>query len=258
MPTLIVRKDAGIGRIVISNPDKHNAMTYSMLLDLPLQIEALEKDPEVRVIVLTGDGERSFVSGADISELNDNETAEAQQKMTEAMEAACAAPVRCSKAVVARIRGICMGAGLGLAASCDVRICSGDAVFRMPAAGIGIGYPYSGVRRFVDLIGPGNTAEIFFGARKFGADEALRRGFVQQVFVSEFEREADLYCAAMAENAPLTVSAAKQAIAQALLDPHHRDLHAMQQAIDACYASDDYAEGRRAFAEKRKPKFLGR
>ena len=140
-----------------------------------------------------------------------------------------------------------------------MRIAADNAVFRMPAARLGLGYQFAGIRRFVDLIGAANTADIFFSARNFDAADALRMGFVSRVLrPADLEREVAVYCDMIAENAPLTISAAKAAIFQANKDPEARDLAGLQRMVDACFASEDYAEGRAAFAEKRKPIFRGR
>ena len=169
------------------------------------------------------------------------------------------APVFCSKPVVAKIRGICMGGGLGLAAACDVRIASEDAVFRMPAGRLGLGYNFTGIRRFVQLLGAAGTSDIFFSARKFNDIDALRMGFVNRVVpVADLDREVAAYCELVAENAPLTMAAAKFAIRQTGLDSDARDLEQAARMIETCFSSGDYFEGRRAFMEKRKPKFTGK
>ena len=260
MPGLITRRDGAVATVLFSNLPKMNAVTYDMWRAVPETFAALDADPAVRVIVVAGDGDKAFISGADVSQFEKlRGTAEAQAVYNQAVEEGYLAPVRCSKPVVARIRGICMGGGLGFAASCDLRFCSEDAVFRMPAARLGLGYGTAGVRRFINAIGATNTLDIFVSARKFGAAEALRMGFVSQVVpAGELERSVEEYCAMIAENAPLTVAAAKFTAQQWLKDPAERDLAAAQKMVDACFASADHKEGRRAFMEKRKPDFTGR
>jgi enoyl-CoA hydratase/carnithine racemase len=161
--------------------------------------------------------------------------------------------------VIARIRGICIGGGLGFAAACDLRICSSDSVFRMPAARLGLGYSATGMRRFMNVIGAANTGDIFFTARKFDAGEALRMGFVSQIVSpAKLEKTVAETCETIAQNAPLTIAAAKFALQQWLKEPAERDLAAAQKMVEACFASADHKEGRAAFMEKRKPKFSGR
>jgi enoyl-CoA hydratase/carnithine racemase len=260
VPDLIIKREGGVGWIVFSNPARFNAMTQDMWKGLPKALAAFEQDPAVRVIVLAGDGEKAFVSGADISQFEEQRASEqARAEYNRAVEAAYVAPILCSKPVVAKIRGICMGGGLGLAAACDLRFASDEAVFRMPAARLGIGYSYTGMRRFVHVLGAANTADIFFSARKFDAKDALAMGFVSKVYpAADLDREVGAYLDLIAENAPLSLIAAKAAIREVLADPAARDLGALQRLIDACFASEDYKEGRTAFMEKRKAQFKGR
>jgi enoyl-CoA hydratase/carnithine racemase len=260
MAELVVRRAGGVGTVIFSNVAKHNAVTFDMWRAFPEVMAELGADDAVRVIVVTGDGERAFISGADISQFEQaRATEDAQAQYNRAVEDAYDAPVSCPKPVVAKIRGICMGGGLGLAAACDVRIASADATFRMPAARLGLGYNFGGIRRFMNVIGAANTADIFFSARKFDARDALRMGFVSRVLpVADLDREVDEWTALVAENAPLTIAAAKRAIREASKDAADRDTAALSRMIEACFASDDYREGRRAFMEKRKPAFKGR
>jgi enoyl-CoA hydratase/carnithine racemase len=257
---VLIRREGAVAKVVFSNPARFNALTLDMWRAVPEALAALDTDPAVRVIVLTGEGERAFVSGADISQFGDNRaTPEAQDEYNRALDAAYLAPGRCTKPVIASIRGICMGGGLGLAAGCDVRICSDDAVFAMPAARMGLAYGYPGMRQFMRLIGAASTADIFFTARRFGGAEALRLGFVQKVVAAAaLEEEVRAYCTIIAANAPLTLAAAKRTLIEAQKDPADRNLEAVHAADRACFASDDFEEGRKAFMEKRSPRFEGR
>jgi len=259
MAELITRRNGAVATVLFSNPPKRNAVTYDMWRSVPETIAALDTDHAVRVIVIAGDGEKAFISGADISQFEKlRGTADAQAEYNKALEQAYAAPTKCAKPVIARIRGICIGGGLGFAAACDLRICSADAVFRMPAARLGLGYSPAGVRRFMNVIGAANTADIFVSARKFGAEDALRMGFVSRVVPpAQLEAVVAEYCEMIAENAPLTVAAAKFAVQQWLRDPAERDLVKAQKMVEACFASADHKEGRFAFMEKRKPNFTG-
>jgi enoyl-CoA hydratase len=250
----------GVATVLFSNLPKMNAMSYDMWQAVPKVFAQLDADPAVRLIVCAGDGERAFISGADISQFEKlRGTVEAQIVYNTAVEEAYLAPINCSKPVIARIRGICIGGGLGFAAACDLRICSEDSIFRMPAARLGLGYSPAGVRRFMNVLGAANTTDIFMSARKFDAKEALRMGFVSKVVpVAELEKEVAAYCKLVAENAPLTVAAAKYAVQQWLKDEKDRDLAKAMKMVETCFGSEDHKEGRKAFMEKRTPAFKGK
>ena len=249
-----------VATVIFSNLPKLNAMSYDMWRAVPATFAELEQNPAVRVIVCAGDGDKAFISGADISQFEKlRGTVEAQIEYNKAVEQAYGTPMNCRKPVVARIRGICIGGGLGFAAACDLRICSDDAVFRMPAARLGLGYSPAGVRRFMNVLGAANTIDIFMSARKFDAREALRMGFVSKVApVAELEKETAAYCKMVAENAPLTVAAAKFAVQQWQKNEQDRDMAKAMKMVEACFGSEDHKEGRKAFMEKRTPAFKGR
>ena len=260
MAELITRRENAVGWVIFSNPTKFNAVSHDMWTALPKAIAAFDADPEVRLIVITGDGEKAFISGADISQFEKQRgTADAQAVYNAAIDLAHSAPARCAKPVIAKIRGICMGGGMGIAAACDLRFAAEDAVFCMPLARMGMAYTYVGFERMVKLMGPANTADIFLSARKFDAAEALRLGYVNRVIpVASFDAEVASYLKLICENAPLSLAATKRTIREICSDSDKRNLAAAQAMIDMCFASADYKEGRVAFVEKRVPKFKGK
>ena len=250
----------GVGWLIFDNPRRRNAVTYTMWRQIPAALADLAEDASVGVVALRGAGESSFISGADISEFatrrsTPEQVAEYDRVGTEAN----AAIVAFAKPTVAVIRTWCVGGGVATALGCDLRIASEDSRFAVPAARLGLGYRYSGIKALVDVVGPANAREIFFTARKYSAEEALRMGLINRSFpVAGFDAAAQDYLAGIAGNAPLTMQAAKLAIRATGQDPEARDLDAVQAAIDACFDSEDYREGRAAFAEKRPPVFRGR
>jgi enoyl-CoA hydratase/carnithine racemase len=260
MDKIEVFRDGAIGRVVVSNPSKLNAMSLSMWRALPSAMKSLDEDADIRIIVLEGDGSRSFVAGADISEFESLRTdPDAQATFNAAVDLAYKAPSLCRKPVIARIRGICMGGGLGLAAACDLRFCDDLARFCMPAGRLGLGYTTDGLRRFITCLGLQNTLDIFFSARMFDSAEALRMGFVSRVFPSDQMIEGvDAWLQQAVANAPLTLKAVKLS-SQAALPGASDDLVLLaDEAVTACFNSDDYREGSAAFMENRPPRFSGR
>ena len=247
-----------VGYVTFNNPSKFNAVNYDMWCALPVALQALTDNPQVRLIVLQGAGDKAFVSGADISQFNTHRNGDASTHYNEATQAGYAAVLDCPKPTLAKIRGICMGGGLGIALNCDVRMAAADGKFRMPAGRLGLGYAFDGVKRFTEIVGTANTADLFFSARIFGADEALRIGLLKQVVaVDEFDAVVGAYAQMVCENAPLTLAAAKRSLLEIRKNPEDRDLNGVKAMVDACFTSEDYKEGRKAFAEKRTPQFQG-
>jgi enoyl-CoA hydratase len=256
-----VERDAdGIAWVVLRNPGKLNAVRLEMWQALPGVLATLGADAGVRVVVLRGHGSDAFASGADISEFTTHRRDAASAAAYEAVTAtAFAALLACEKPLVAMVQGTCIGGGLAIAISADLRIAADDTRMALPPARLGLGYHVAGVERVVQVVGPAVAAEMFFTARQYTADEALRVGLVNRVVPkAELEAATRAYVRDIAGNAPLTIRAAKRAIAEVQRDPSRRDTAAVERLIAACFESADYAEGLRAFLEKRRPRFEGR
>ena len=257
---IIAWKKAGVGYLGLNQPGKHNAISYAMWVAIAEVMESFRADDEVRVVVMAGEGGRAFSAGADISEFSENRSTEEQVKVYDAASrAAYDAITHHPKPVIARIEGYCVGGGLATALCADLRIATEDSRFGIPAAKLGVGYSYAGLRPLVDLVGPSRAKEILFTARRFTAPEALRMGLVNQVLprdgIGAFVED---YARTIAANAPLTVKACKTVVAELGKDPADRDLALCEEVVEACFASEDYREGRTAFMEKRPPRFTGR
>lgn len=256
MGRIDLRRDDAVAHIEISDPERRNAMSVAMWQDLHEAVQAIDADPTLRVCVLRGAGDLAFVSGANISEFDsERDSPEAVVRYNDRVARAQSALSSCRVPVIAAISGVCFGGGLGLALACDLRYASPSARFRMPAARLGLGYGAEGMREFVQQIGPQAAAEAFYSARVYDAHAAAEMGIVRAV-VDDVFAHVQTMAQDIAANAPLTVQAAKKALRAALQrDP---DLSPVRAAVAACFASQDYAEGRQAFAQKRPPRFIGR
>jgi len=249
----------GIGRIVFNQPDKRNAVSLEMWQACERVLADFEADDAIRAVVFAGAGDRAFVSGADISKFEDERATEEAVRHYNATTARVYGRIQAfPKPTIAEITGACVGGGVALAVCCDLRIAGAGARFAIPAAKLGLGYGFVGIKRLVDVVGVAFAKEIFLTARMFDATEAREMGLVNRVVPdAEVASYVADYAGRIAANAPLTVMAIKAIANETVKDADARDLELCQAWVDRCFASRDYVEGRRAFMEKRKPVFTG-
>src|SRR5215471_16409077 len=239
---MISRRDGQVGYLIFNNPERHNAVSLEMWSTTAEILQDFANDPDVRVVVLTGAGGKAFVSGADVSKFESERASQDATKVYNAtVEKANTGIYDFPKPTIAMIRGYCIGGGVGLASCCDLRICSGNSKFSVPAAKLGLGYAYAGLKRLVDIVGASFAKEIFYTARQFDAQEAYAMGLVNRV-VPEAELESyvksitDMICA----NAPLTIKAVKVTVAEVLHEDSKRDIARSAALVEPCFGSRDY------------------
>lgn len=257
---ILARAADGIGWLTLNNPGRRNAVSLEMWQGIGDALAAFQEDDAVRVVVMHGAGGKAFASGADISEF-DQHRASAEQRRQYAATSVRGSRwlARIDKPLIAMIEGYCIGGGLAIALNADVRFASNGSKFGIPAAKLGLGYEYGGVAALARLVGPSAARDILFSARFLEADEALRLGLVNFV-VAEDVLEARVcdYAATIAANAPLTIRAAKAAVNAFERYSASDASEDVAKLVDACFDSEDYKEGRRAFGEKRAPRFKGK
>ena len=257
---MIAEKEAYIGWVTFNDPEKRNAISLEMWQALATILADFQEDDDVRVVVLKGAGDKAFVSGADISEFEKKRnSAEAKEEYEKQSEIGRNRLYGFDKPLIAMIQGFCFGGGVAIALGADIRFAAEDAKFSIPAARLGLGYGFSGMKTLTDLVGPSYAKDILFSARILDGVEALRIGLVNRV-VSRDQLESTVreYAQIISNNAPLTIKLAKAAVREVLKNPEDRDLETINKLTNDCFDSSDYAEGRRAFMEKRKPAFTGK
>lgn len=257
---MIAEKKDGIGWMTFNQPERRNAISHEMRVAILQILKDFEDDDNVRVIVMTGAGDKAFVSGSDISRKEKGEATpeqlEEQGKVSEAMRRRYE---MVTKPLIAMIRGYCLGGGVATALQADIRVCSDDAQFGVPAARLGNAYNWDYTRKLVEIVGPARAREILITARRYNAAEALAMGLVHQVVPGEhLAATVQALAATIADNAPLSLRAAKIMVDEAAKDESARDMAAVESIRRACLTSDDFREGRRAFNEKRKPVWTGK
>ena len=250
----------GVGIVTFNSPEKRNAMSLEMWEGVGQALTELREDDHVRVVILTGAGDKAFMSGADISQFEKTRhNAQASEEYNRKSEAQRAVLAHFPKPTIACIRGFCLGGGMQVAMMSDIRIAAEDSRFGIPAAKLGIAYGYDGLKHLVSLVGPSWARLIMYTGMRIESAEALRIGLVDRVVPDTELWNATMEIArSISGNAPLAIQAAKITIAQVLKDEGQRDMDAIKQIGTACMDSEDFREGRRAFMEKRKPHFKGR
>jgi len=258
--TLRVEKIGATGWIVFDQPAKRNAINGAMWRGIPPAMQQFDADPEVRCVAFRGAGTEAFSAGADISEFEARRAnEEAVGQYDDLLDRVLHSIQGSLKPSVAMISGYCLGGGVEIALACDLRYCSTSSQFGIPAARLGLAYNVEGHKRLLETVGHARAREIMFLGRRYNADEALAMGLVHRVLADvELESFVGEVLQTLSDNAPLSIANTKTIIEEYVKSSGTPDGARMRAAMERCARSDDYKEGRRAFMEKRKPKFKGR
>jgi len=258
--SLLAEKRGAVGWIVFNQPAKLNAINDAMWRGIPEAMQRFDHDSEVRCVAFRGTGTQAFAAGADISEFEKNRSergavAQYDDLLDRVLHSIQGSP----KPTVAMIHGFCLGGGVEIALACDLRYCGASAKFGIPAAKLGLAYNVEGHKRLMETVGHARAREIMLLGRRYNADEAFAMGLVQRVLPdAELERYVDEVIQTLCQNAPLSIANSKTILEEFVKSSGSPDAERMRAAIERCAKSTDYAEGRRAFMEKRKPRFTGK
>lgn len=255
-----IQTDGAVARITLDNPVKRNALSLQMWKQLDTLLTTAEQNAGLRVVIVRGAGTAAFASGADIGEFVDRRRMAADVEEYEAVSRAALARLRAlPRPTIALIHGYCIGGGLAIAASCDLRIASDQAIFAVPAGRVGLGYAWTELKTLLDLAGVAFTKELLFTARRVPAREAQARALINECIpAAELDSRVETLAQTIAANAPLTLYAAKRMSAELLRAAENVDVELCEQLARACHESEDYLEGINAFLQKRTPSFRGR
>ncbi len=258
--SLVVEKRGAVGWIVFDQPDKRNAISGEMWRSIPPAMAKFDGDAEVRCIAFRGSGTVAFAAGADISEFESvRADKSAVVQYDDLLDRVLHSIQDSLKPTLAMIYGYCMGGGLEIALACDLRYCASSAQFGIPAAKLGLVYNIEGHKRLLETVGHAYAREIMFLGRRYGAEEAIRMGLVHRVLPdAELERYVSEVIETLCANAPLSIANTKTILEEYVKSSGSADRERMTAAIERCAKSADYSEGRRAFMEKRKPRFTGK
>jgi enoyl-CoA hydratase/carnithine racemase len=255
-----VEKRGAVGWIVFDQPQRHNAINGEMWRGIAPAMKQFDADPEVRCVAFRGTGSEAFSAGADISEFEGKRSnQEAVGQYDDLLDQVLHSIQDSLKPSVAMIHGYCLGGGLEIAIACDLRYCAASAQFGIPAAKLGLAYNVEGHKRLLETVGHARAREIMFLGRRYKSEEALAMGLVHGVLPDDgLERFADEVLETLCRNAPLAIANTKTILEEYVKSAGAPDAARMRAAIERCARSEDYKEGRRAFMEKRKPRFQGK
>lgn len=256
---LTARKDGSVGRMTFDHPERLNAVSLDMWRAIPEVMAEFASDADIRAVAITGAGEKAFIAGADISQFEGLRSSSEDRHIYDQAAGTAIDTIKAfPKPVIAMIRGYCIGAGVAVALACDMRICTTDARFGIPAAKLGLGYPFENVASLVDVVGPSAAMQLLFTARQFDAEWAVRVGLVNEVCpAQDIMTTLQCYLDQISSNAPLSIKASKLAVRESLKDSGMRKIDQVQAAIEHCFNSSDYVEGRRAYMGRRPANFEG-